>query len=171
MILNILLTICAGALLGSFLGRTRSCPDGGCPLTSTPKRGALWGGFLGLMVALTIGPGMSGEPLSAEAKSAFSAVTTTEEFQNKVLEHSGMTLVYFHADWCSACKKYTPALNATVSQKGKEVNFVMIDTDKAGALAQEYRVSFLPTTVIYKDGKEVNRFEGVTSEQTLINSL
>ena len=50
---RIALTIFVGAALGALLGYFGQCTSGTCPLTSTWWRGALYGGFLGLVVALT----------------------------------------------------------------------------------------------------------------------
>jgi hypothetical protein len=46
--------VLAGALLGGLMGYFGQCASGTCPLTSTWWRGALYGGFLGLMMALSI---------------------------------------------------------------------------------------------------------------------
>jgi len=51
--MRVVLSVLIGALLGSALGYFGKCKNGVCPLTSTPIRGALWGGFLGLMFGLT----------------------------------------------------------------------------------------------------------------------
>jgi hypothetical protein len=45
------LTVLAGVALGAVLGYFGQCTSGTCPLTSTWWRGALYGGFLGLVVA------------------------------------------------------------------------------------------------------------------------
>lgn len=50
--LRFLLPVLAGAVLGALLGYFGQCTSGTCPLTSTWWRGALYGGFLGLLVAL-----------------------------------------------------------------------------------------------------------------------
>ena len=42
-----------GAVLGGLLGYFGQCNSGTCPLTSTWWRGALYGGFLGLLLALS----------------------------------------------------------------------------------------------------------------------
>jgi len=47
------LMVLAGAVIGSVLGYIGQCTSGTCPLTSTWWRGALYGGALGLMGALT----------------------------------------------------------------------------------------------------------------------
>ena len=47
------LTILGGAALGAALGYFGQCTSGACPLTSTWWRGALFGGFIGLVAALS----------------------------------------------------------------------------------------------------------------------
>jgi hypothetical protein len=54
MMLRLILGLVIGGGLGALLGSTRSCRDGGCPLTANPWRGAVWGGFMGLAFALTL---------------------------------------------------------------------------------------------------------------------
>ncbi len=46
-----LVFIGAGALLGGLMGYFGQCSSGTCPLTSTWWRGALYGGFIGLLLA------------------------------------------------------------------------------------------------------------------------
>jgi len=48
------LTVLAGAAFGALLGYFGQCSSGTCPLTATWWRGALYGGFLGLMTALSL---------------------------------------------------------------------------------------------------------------------
>lgn len=50
--LRFILTVLAGAALGAAMGYFGQCTSGTCPLTSTWWRGALYGGVLGLMVAV-----------------------------------------------------------------------------------------------------------------------
>jgi hypothetical protein len=51
--LRFTLTVLAGAAVGAALGYYGQCSSGTCPLTSTWWRGALYGGTLGLVAALT----------------------------------------------------------------------------------------------------------------------
>ena len=52
-ILRFLIPVLAGAVLGAAMGYFGQCTSGTCPLTSTWWRGALYGGFLGLMFAFS----------------------------------------------------------------------------------------------------------------------
>ena len=183
MIARTIVFVVVGAVLGALLGRTRSCTDGACPLTSTPKRGALWGGFLGLLVALTVatGPYPSTGAEAAESGPAAAAagapakpyldVADGKVFREKVLEHPGAAVVYFHAPWCGACKAYAPIFDKVARTKAKQARFVKVDTDKAPDLAGKYSVQYLPTTVVFLAGKPRDRFVGVASERELVEAL
>jgi len=52
-VLRFAVALAIGAAAGALLGTFGQCTSGTCPLTSTWWRGALYGGFLGLVVALT----------------------------------------------------------------------------------------------------------------------
>lgn len=51
--LRVMLPVVIGAALGALLGYFGSCGTGACPLTATWWRGALYGGMMGLVLALT----------------------------------------------------------------------------------------------------------------------
>ena len=52
-VIRFALTVLGGAALGALMGYFGQCTSGTCPLTSTWWRGALYGGFLGLLIAST----------------------------------------------------------------------------------------------------------------------
>ena len=156
-----------GVLLGALLGSTRSCTDGGCPLTANPKRGALYGGFLGLMVALILAPsslsgGVSDEALAASGEPLFTTAASVA-----LLEEEAPTAVYFTADWCGACRKLKPVLNKVAQDLAPGVRFVKVDVDDQPALAQRYAIQFLPTVVVLRGGEEQGRLTGAASYEAL----
>lgn len=62
--------------------------------------------------------------------------------------------------------KHLASLPRTHAQKvssglSDRVVFVKIDTDKYPALASQYRIEALPTLVLFKDGRPIDRIEGV----------
>jgi len=64
----------------------------------------------------------------------------------------------FTADWCQACQRDKPKL-ADLRRQGVEV--IEIDYDARPDLVQQYRVRRLPTYIVLKDGKEVERTESI----------
>jgi thioredoxin 1 len=76
----------------------------------------------------------------------------------------------FYAEWCGPCKVLTPLME-NVKTKFTNVKFENVDIDSQFEVAQKYFVRSVPTVIIEKDGKEVQRMVGVQSEMAYINAL
>ena len=76
----------------------------------------------------------------------------------------------FYAEWCGPCKVLTPLME-NVKTKFTGVKFENVDIDSQFEVAQKYFVRSVPTVIIEKNGKEVERFVGVQSEMTYTNAL
>jgi thioredoxin 1 len=76
----------------------------------------------------------------------------------------------FYAEWCGPCKVLTPLME-NVKTKFTNVKFENVDIDSQFEIAQKYFVRSVPTVIIEKNGKEVERFVGVQSELAYINAL
>lgn len=83
-----------------------------------------------------------------------------ENFKKEVLEESRTVLVDFYADWCGPCKMLSPIIEE-VAKENEDAKFVKINVDEAQELAIEYDIMSIPTIVVIKDGKEVNRTVGL----------
>lgn len=69
----------------------------------------------------------------------------------------------FYADWCKPCVLMKPAIN----ELSKEFDVQKIDVDKDAENKDKYGVMGIPTVIILKDDKELKRFSGVTSADTI----
>ena len=76
----------------------------------------------------------------------------------------------FYAEWCGPCKVLTPLME-NVKTKFSNVKFENVDIDSQFEIAQKSFVRSVPTVIIEKNGKEVERFVGVQSELAYINAL
>ncbi|KAI3643306.1 hypothetical protein MP228_012861 [Amoeboaphelidium protococcarum] len=90
-------------------------------------------------------------------------VSDSAAFQ-KVLKSDSLVLVDFYANWCGPCKMLTPVLTKVVNNQSG-VTMIKVDVDAVSDVAQEYRISSLPTVVAMKNGSEVGRFIGLKDEQ------
>ncbi|MBC1300280.1 thioredoxin, partial [Nostoc sp. UCD122] len=70
-------------------------------------------------------------------------------------------LVDFYADWCGPCQMMATILQQVNNQLKDRIRIVKIDTEKYTELATQYQIYALPTLVLFKQGKPVDRIEGV----------
>jgi thioredoxin len=80
-------------------------------------------------------------------------------------------LVDFYANWCGPCQMMAPILEQVNTQMQQQLRVVKVDTDKYPQLASQHRINALPTLVLFKEGKPVDRIEGVMPAQALIQRL
>lgn len=87
-------------------------------------------------------------------------------FEEEVLNTTQTVVIDFYATWCGPCKMYTPIVEE-FAQENQDIKVVKIDIDESQDIAFEYNVMSIPTTIIIKDGKEVDRAVGVISKDVL----
>lgn len=75
-------------------------------------------------------------------------------------------LVDFWAEWCGPCKMYGPQFEK-VSSHRTDVRFVKVNSDEAQAASLKYNVRSIPTTILFKAGREVSRVSGALSAAQL----
>ena len=78
----------------------------------------------------------------------------------------GTCIVDFYADWCGPCKMFGPIFE-NVEKKHKNINFCKLNVDDDSEIAQKLGVMSIPTTIIFKDGKELRRNIGLMNETEL----
>lgn len=81
-----------------------------------------------------------------------------------------VTLKKFSAAWCGPCRALAPVINEVKGQFSNVV-FEDYDVDEAYDEATKYGIRSVPTVIIEKDGKEVDRFTGASSKLTYVNAL
>lgn len=92
-------------------------------------------------------------------------------FKEEVLNNTGLTVVDFWAPWCGPCKMFGPIFEGVAEIK-KDIKFCKLNVDEDNEnTSKEYGVMSIPTVILFKDGKEINRNIGFMDEDSLINFL
>lgn len=95
---------------------------------------------------------------------------STDNFKKEVLEESKTVVIDFYADWCGPCKMLSPVVEAVANEK-ENTKFVKINVDEAQELAVQYNIMSIPTLVVIKEGKEVNRTVGFIDKSELLKLI
>lgn len=88
-----------------------------------------------------------------------------DNFQSTI--NKGVTLVDFYADWCGPCRMIAPIVEALADDMKDQAQIAKLDIEKAQRTTSNFGVTSIPTIIIFKDGKEVNRLVGVQNKPSL----
>lgn len=83
-----------------------------------------------------------------------------------LLKSSKHVVVDFWAPWCGPCKQYGPILEKAADKHQAKMAVLSVDTDSTN-VADPFNIAALPTTIIFRNGKEIAREEGAMNQKTL----
>lgn len=95
---------------------------------------------------------------------------SVSEYMARIPMHKTV-LVDFSAVWCPPCKKMAPVIDALVAKYGAQFARVNIDGAQQTDISKALKVEGFPTFIIYKNGKEVWRQEGIVDEKEFLKHL
>jgi thioredoxin 1 len=85
---------------------------------------------------------------------------------NDGIKH-GVTLVDFHASWCGPCRTLAPVLEQVAKEMDGKALICKVDVDSEQGVSTRFKIASVPTMILFKDGKEVKRLEGLRKAEVI----
>jgi thioredoxin 1 len=93
-----------------------------------------------------------------------------KDFKKEVLENEKVVLVDFFATWCPPCKMLAPVLERVANTRAA-FDIVKINIDENEEVAMQYRIEVVPTLMVFKNGKPVDKSVGYIEENEVLNLM
>ncbi len=80
-----------------------------------------------------------------------------------IITSQGLVLVDFWAEWCGPCKMMHPVFER-MAKKYRHIKFARVNVDQNQDISMKFGVQAIPTFIMFKDGKQVDRMMGAVGE-------
>jgi len=96
-------------------------------------------------------------------------IMSSDDFETAI--KNGVTLIDFNAPWCAPCRAQEPILAKLATQFEGKAQVSAMNIDNNREIAGKLGIQSIPTLIIFKNGKEIQRFVGLQSENTLADVI
>lgn len=110
---------------------------------------------------------MKNIPMVADSNNILTLTDKNFQHQTK----NKLVLVDFWASWCAPCRMMAPVLNEVADELTGNSHVGKVNIEQYQSLAQKFQVRNIPTLILFKNGKEINRFVGVKSKEYLLEQI
>ena len=115
--------------------------------------------------------GRCGAPLVIEGTSGKPVEVADASFAEEVLQAKGVVLVDCWAPWCGPCRLVAPILDDLAEQYAGKVKIAKLNVDENPATASQFDIRSIPTMLLYRGGKLIDRLVGALPKEEIERKL
>ena len=120
--------------------------------------------------------GRCGQPLPVSSNGKPDAsgkpVTITDAtFQSEVVNAPGVVLLDCWAPWCGPCRTIGPIMEQLAAEANGRYRIAKLNVDDNPRTASQFQIQSIPTMLIFKDGKLIDRLVGALPKQAIAERL
>ncbi|HEX5735618.1 MAG TPA: thioredoxin [Blastocatellia bacterium] len=121
-------------------------------------------------------PPKKGQPICGRCKTPLAAdahplMVTDATFSREVEQSPLPVLLDLWAPWCGPCHMIAPVIEKLAGEMAGRVRVAKLNIDENPQTAARFGVRSIPTLLILKDGREVDRIVGVQPREAILNKL
>ncbi len=94
-----------------------------------------------------------------------------DSFDREVIDSARLVLVDFYADWCQPCRALAPTVHELAREFDGRVLVGKVNVDDNQDLARTYGINSIPSLLVFRDGRVIDRFIGLTTRDELVQAL
>lgn len=92
---------------------------------------------------------------------------TIDNFEKEIINSDKTVLLDFWATWCGPCMMIAPILHE-IAEENPDIKVAKINVDENPQLAAQFGIISIPTLIVIKDGKAVNKSEGFIQKEQIL---
>lgn len=98
-------------------------------------------------------------------------VVVTDTSFNQFISRYSLTVIDCWAPWCAPCRMLSPVIDQLASELQEKIVFGKLDTDQNPKTAQNMGISSIPTLLVFRQGRLVDRICGALPKESLLRRL